>query len=78
VTPAYDLQKIKYATDAATFQRAIDMYERGKVTHVDEACGNVTAIVRGQSPIVWPSPVAAMPMHLAPATSGSATCCASM
>ena len=30
--PAYNLDKIKFATDTATFEKAIDLYESGKVT----------------------------------------------
>lgn len=29
--PNYDLNKIKFATDEATFQHGVDLYEKGKV-----------------------------------------------
>jgi hypothetical protein len=45
--PTYDLNKIKFATDEATFQRAVELYERGKVTEVEEAFGDFTAVVQG-------------------------------
>jgi len=48
--PSYDLNKIKFATDKATYQRAVDLYERGKVTDVEEALGDFTAIVQGTQP----------------------------
>lgn len=46
----YDLNKIKFATDEATFRRAVELYERGKVTRVEEAFGDFTAVVRGTQP----------------------------
>lgn len=33
---AYDLNKLKFATDEATFMRAVGLYESGKVGHVEE------------------------------------------
>ena len=45
--PTYDLNKIKFATDEATYQRAVDLYESGKVTEVKEAFGDFSAIVLG-------------------------------
>ena len=48
--PAYDLNKIKFATDEGTFRRAVELYERGKVTQVEEAFGDFTAIVQGTQP----------------------------
>ncbi|MCX5699505.1 MAG: hypothetical protein NTX01_07390 [Candidatus Omnitrophica bacterium] len=48
--PAYDLNKIKFATDEATFQRAVGLYENGKVTEVEEWGGNYTAAVLGTRP----------------------------
>lgn len=32
--PTYDLNKIKFATNGATFKRAVGLYESGKVTEV--------------------------------------------
>ncbi len=48
--PAYDLNKIKFATDEGTFQRAIELYESGKVTRVEEAFGGFIAVVQGTQP----------------------------
>lgn len=45
--PAYDLNKIKFATDEGTFQRGVDLYEQGKVTDVEEALGDYSAVVQG-------------------------------
>ena len=47
---SYDLNKIKFATDEATFQRAVGLYENGKVTEVEEWGGNYTAVVLGTRP----------------------------
>lgn len=48
--PTYDLNKIKFATDEATFKRAVGLYEGGKVTEVEEALGDWTAVVLGTKP----------------------------
>ena len=48
--PKYDINKIKFATDEATFQRAVGLYESGKVTEVEEAFGDFTAVVLGTKP----------------------------
>lgn len=48
--PTYDLNKIKFATDEATFRRAVELYERGKVTQVEEAFGDFTAVIQGTQP----------------------------
>lgn len=45
-----NLNKIKFATDEATFQRAVELYERGKVAEVEEAFGDFSAIVTGTKP----------------------------
>ena len=50
MSPTYDINKIKFATDEATYQRAVELYGRGKVTQVEEAFGDFTAIVRGTQP----------------------------
>ena len=47
---SYDLNKIKFATDEATFNRAVDLYENGKVTKVEEKPGAFTAMVIGTKP----------------------------
>jgi len=47
---AYDLNKIKFATDEATFQRAVGLYGNGKVTEVKARGGDYTAVVVGTKP----------------------------
>ena len=46
----YDLNKIKFATDEATFGRAVGLYESSRVTEVEEAFGDFTAVVLGTKP----------------------------
>ena len=48
--PTYDLNKIKFATDEATFQRGVGLYESGKVREVEEAFGDYSAVVQGTKP----------------------------
>lgn len=48
--PAYDLDKIKFATDAPTFKRAVGLYEGGKVTQFKENIGGYSAVVRSTKP----------------------------
>jgi hypothetical protein len=45
--PNYDLNKIKFATDGPTFQRAVGLYEGGKITKVEEFGRGYAAIVLG-------------------------------
>jgi len=47
---SYDLDKIKFATDEATFKRAVDLYESGKVTEVEQLGGYYSAVVLGTEP----------------------------
>lgn len=47
---SYDLDKIKFATDAPTFERAIELYEKGKVTKFEDTGFTVTAQVLGSQP----------------------------
>ena len=47
---SYDLDKIKFATDEATFKRAVGLYESGKVTEVEQLGGHYTAVVLGTEP----------------------------
>lgn len=47
MTPSYDLNKIKFATDEATFKRAVGLYESGKVTKVETLGGYFSAVVQG-------------------------------
>jgi hypothetical protein len=48
--PAYDLNKIKFATDEGTFNRAVGLYENGKVTEIDQLGGYYSALVLGTKP----------------------------
>ncbi len=48
--PAYDLDKIKFATDGPTFERAVSLYESGKVTQFKEDFGGHSAAVSGTHP----------------------------
>lgn len=48
--PKYNLDKIKFATDGPTFEKAVDLYEQGKVTQVKEGIGAYSAVVLGTKP----------------------------
>lgn len=48
--PAYNLDKIKFATDKATYERAVELYEAGKVIEFKSEIGGFSAIVLGGSP----------------------------
>lgn len=48
--PKYDLNKIKFATDAPTFEKAVDLYEKGKVTQFKEGISAYSAVVAGTKP----------------------------
>lgn len=48
--PQYDLEKIKYATDAPTFAKAVGLYESGKVTQFTEEVRAYSAMVLGTKP----------------------------
>src|SRR3989344_3819903 len=48
--PKYDLDKIKFATDGPTFEKAVDLYEKGKVTKFEEGIGGYSAVVLGTKP----------------------------
>lgn len=50
MTPSYDLDKIKFATDNPTFERAVSLYEAGKVTKFKTEMDGFSAIVQGGSP----------------------------
>ncbi len=45
--PLYDLDKIKFSIDQGTFDRAINLYEKGKVTKFTEDLRGYSAIVLG-------------------------------
>ncbi len=48
--PDYNLDKIKFATDPPTFERAVGLYEKGKVTDFREDVGGYSAVVMGSTP----------------------------
>jgi hypothetical protein len=48
--PNYDLDKIKFATDGPTFEKAVDLYESGKVRQFKEELNGFFAIVLGTKP----------------------------
>ncbi|MHB8173969.1 MAG: SWIM zinc finger family protein [Nitrospirota bacterium] len=48
--PKYDLDKIKYATDAPTFEKAVALYESGRVTQLEESIRAYSAVVIGTKP----------------------------
>lgn len=50
MAPMYTLEKIKFATDARTWQRAVGLYESGKVTQFKEEINGFSAVVLGGSP----------------------------
>ena len=48
--PDFTLDKIKFATDGPTFEKAVKLYESGKVTQIEEGIRSYTAIVLGTKP----------------------------
>ena len=48
--PDFTLDKIKFATDGPTFEKAVALYESGKVTQVEEGIRSYTAVVKGTKP----------------------------
>lgn len=48
--PDYDLDKIKFATGNPTFEKAVDLYENGKVTQFKEGIRAYSAVVIGTKP----------------------------
>lgn len=48
--PAYDLDKIKFATDRPTFERAVGLLEAGKVKDFKEQMSRYSAVVQGTKP----------------------------
>ncbi len=48
--PVYDLDKIRFATDKATFEKAVALYEEGKVREFKEEFGGYSAVVMGSRP----------------------------
>lgn len=50
MTPNYDLDKIKFATDEPTFEKGVALYEKKKVTQFEEGIRSYTAVVLGTKP----------------------------
>lgn len=50
MAPLYDLNKIKFGTDGATFERAVELYEAGKVTKFKNNFAGFSAVVVGSKP----------------------------
>lgn len=48
--PKYDLDKIKFSTDEQTFEKAVDLYEKGKVKQFKEGISAYSAVVLGTKP----------------------------
>lgn len=48
--PDYDLDKIRFGTDPATFEKAVDLYEKGKVTKFQDGIRGYSAVVLGTKP----------------------------
>jgi hypothetical protein len=48
--PDYDLNKIKFATDGPTFEKAVGLYESGKVTKFENMMDGFSAVVIGTKP----------------------------
>ncbi len=48
--PNFTLDKIKFATDGSTFEKAVALYESGKVTRVEEGIRSYAAVVMGTKP----------------------------
>lgn len=48
--PKYNLDKVKFATDGPTFERAVNLYESGKVTQFKEELNGFFATVLGTKP----------------------------
>ncbi|MBI1833347.1 MAG: hypothetical protein HYR90_00830 [Candidatus Andersenbacteria bacterium] len=48
--PKYTLDKIRFATDQPTFEKAVELYENGKVTQFQEEISSYSAMVVGTKP----------------------------
>jgi len=47
IKPKFDLDKIKYGVDSDTFQKAVDLYKKGKIKNFEEGIASYTAKVLG-------------------------------
>ena len=43
--PDFTLDKIKFATDGPTFEKAVTLYKSGKVTQIEEGIRSYTVVV---------------------------------
>lgn len=50
IKPHFDLEKIKFATDKSTYEKAVGLYEVGKTTEFKEEFGGFSAVVLGTRP----------------------------
>ncbi len=50
MSPKFDLDKIKFATDGPTFEKAVRLYESGKVSQFKEGINAYSAVVLGSKP----------------------------
>lgn len=50
MTPKFDLNKIKYTTDPKSFQTALELYAKSKVTQFKYKFGAYHAVVLGTQP----------------------------
>lgn len=48
--PKYTLEKIRFGTDGPTFEKAVAIYESGKVTKFQEGIGAYSAVIQGSKP----------------------------
>jgi hypothetical protein len=48
--PSYNLEKIKFATDEPTFERAVSLYENRKVTKFQKTFNGFSAVALGTNP----------------------------
>lgn len=48
--PGFDIEKIKYGTDKATFERGVELYEGNKVKQFQDLPSSYQAVVRGTEP----------------------------
>lgn len=48
--PQYNFEKIKFATDPGTFEKAVKLYEGKKISDFKEEFGDYSAVVMGSSP----------------------------